>query len=136
MLVGAERSERVVNSVLSVGIGDLGVFNLGSLVLNGEDAGLDLGLGGGGLEHLSGGVSEETLLWLLLVSWENDKLALVGLEAGNISVELLLAGAGSSVVDRDTNSLGLFGTDSSMLKLNKSEAAAITNLTSILAGGL
>ena len=112
------------------------------LVLNdgdglGEDLAGDL-VGCGSRSNLSGGrVVDETLLGLTVTSWEEDELGLVGVESLSVKLELLLAGGGASVVDGDTNGAAESGAELSGLDLGKSEATAVSDLTSVpaCAGG-
>jgi len=94
----------------------------------------NLVIGGGGLELLSGGVIDLSLLGLVLASGEEDEFALVGVESCDVHCKLLLAGAGSSVINGDTDASGECGTQSSALQLSESESSSEADLTSILAG--
>ena len=94
----------------------------------------NLVIGGGRLELLSGGVIDLSLLGLVLASGEEDEFALVGVESCDVHCKLLLAGAGSSVINGDTDASGECGTQSSALQLSESETFSEADLTSILAG--
>jgi len=97
----------------------------------GEDLAGDL-VGCGGRLHLGGGrVVNKTLLGLAIASGEQDKLRLVRVESLRVQLELLLTRRGSPVVDRDANSAGEGGAESSGLELSKGEATAVSDLTSI-----
>lgn len=91
--------------------------------------------GGSGLELLSGGVVNLTLLGLVLASGEENKFALVGVESCDVHCKLFLAGAGSSVINGDTNASGKGGAQSSALKFCESKSFSEAHLTSVLAGG-
>ena len=135
-VVCADGSESVENLLLLVGLGNRGKFDLGSLADDGQRDTGDLGGGGGGFELLSGGVVDFTLLGLVFTSGEEDKLALVGVKSGDVQLELLLAGAGSSVINGDSDSLGKGGGELGTLEFSEGEAAAVAHLTGVLAGGL
>lgn len=131
--VGAHGAESVEDAVLLGSLGDGTELDLGLLVLDGHGVTLDLD---GLLELLGGGVGDETLLGLVLTAGEHNKLALVGVETGNVHLVLLLAGAGSSVIDGDANGAGDGGGDLGSLQLLQGEATAVADLTGVLAGGL
>ena len=135
-VVCADGSESVENLLLLVGLGNRGKFDLGSLADDGQGDTGDLGGGGGGFELFSGGVVDFTLLGLVFTSGEEDKLALVGVKSGDVQLELLLAGAGSSVINGDSDSLGKGGGELGTLEFSEGEAAAVAHLTGVLAGGL
>lgn len=135
-VVCADGSESVENLLLLVGLGNRGKFDLGSLADDGQRDTGDLGGGGGGFELLSGGVVDFTLLGLVFTSGEEDKLALVGVKSCDVQLELLLAGAGSSVINGDSDSLGKGGGELGTLEFSEGEAAAVAHLTGVLAGGL
>lgn len=135
-MVGADGSESVVNLLLLVSISDGGKLDLMSLADNGHGDAGDLGSGGGGLELLSGSVVDFTLLGLVLASGEDDELALVGVESGDVQLELLLAGASSSVINGDSNSSGKGGGDLGTLEFSEGETTAVADLTGVLASGL
>lgn len=134
--VRAKSSKRMENSSLLHIIGDLLVLDLSLGLLERHAPALLLKLSGRGLEHLSGGVGNETLLGLELSLGEHDKLASVGLKSGDVLLELLLGGAGPSVINGDAELSGLLNGDTSGLELLESEATAEADLTSILAGRL
>lgn len=135
-VVCADGSESVENLLLLVGLGNRGKFDLGSLADDGQRDTGDLGGGGGGFELLSGSVVDFTLLGLVFTSGEEDKLALVGVKSCDVQLELLLAGAGSSVINGDSDSLGKGGGELGTLEFSEGEAAAVAHLTGVLAGGL
>ena len=126
-------------SVLRVGAAFLELLgDSGELVaLDGGNSGEDLtgSLGGGSsrLALLGGGVVDETLLDLAVLSGEEDKLGLVGVKSLDVELLLLLAGASSSVINRDADSAGESGAETSGLKLVNGEATAVPDLTGVLA---
>ena len=91
---------------------------------------------GGRLELLSCRVVDLALLRLVLASGEQNQLALIGVKSGDVQLELLLAGAGSSVINGDSDSLGKGGGELGTLEFSEGEAAAVAHLTGVLAGGL
>ena len=94
---------------------------------------MHLVVSGGGLDLLNGGVVDETLLGFALLSGEEDELGLVGVESLDVELELLVAGRGPSVVDRDSNSGGEASAKASTLKLSESEATSVPDLAGIAA---
>lgn len=119
-----------------VGFRNGGEFNCGLLADDGQGAAGHLGGGGRGLELLSGGVVDKTLLGLVLASGEDDELALVGVESGDVQLQLLLGGAGASVIDRDADGASDLGVETGASELSEGESAAVANLASVLLGGL
>ena len=93
-------------------------------------------LGGGRLELLGSGVVDLTLLGLVLASGEDDELALVGVKSGDVHFELLDAGAGSSVINGDSDSSGPGGGEFGTLKFSEGETTSVADLSGVLAGGL
>jgi hypothetical protein len=135
-VVGADGSESVENLGLLVLLLDSGELDLLNLADEREGDAGNLGGGGSGLELLSGGVVDKTLLRLVIASGEDDKLALVGVKSGDVQLELLFAGGGSSVINGDSNGSGEGGGEAGSLEFNESETSSVANLTGILAGGL
>ena len=123
---------RVGVNLLHVG-GDLLELVGGDRDSLGENLTGDLVGGGGRLDLLGGGVADESLLGLAFSSGEEDELGLVGVESLNVELELLLAGGGSSVVNRDADGTGEGGAQTGVLELDESEATAISDLTGVLA---
>jgi hypothetical protein len=134
--VDAHRSEVLENFSLLVGVGDLDELDNSGLLLDRHGLALGLELSSGGLKDLSGSISKDTLLWLSGTLGENDKLASVGLESLDVHVELLLAGAGSSVIYGDSNGLGLSGCDTCFFQFLMGEATAEADFTGVLTGSL
>lgn len=124
------------DSLLLVLFGDGTEFNSSLLALEGHGDAGDLVGGGGTLELLSGGVVDETLLGLVLTAGEHNKLGLVGVQSRDVHLELLLAGAGSSVIDGDADGACESGGKLGSLQLLEGEATAVADLTGVLAGGL
>lgn len=98
-MVGTDGPESVVNLLLLVSLGDGGEFDLVNLLDNGHGDASDLVGSGGGLELLGGGVVDLTLLRLVLASGEDNELALVGVESGDVHLEHLFAGGSSAVIN-------------------------------------
>ena len=134
--VCAHSPESTENLAFSVGIGDLGKFDGASSLGNRQSVAGHLVGGGGGLELLGGRVVDLALLGLVLASGENNQLALVSVQSGDVQLELLLTGAGSSVINGDSDSLGKGGGELGTLEFSEGEAAAVAHLTGVLAGGL
>ena len=134
--VGADGPKSVENSLLGV-LGFTNSLELDFLnkVGSWQNFTEDLVIGGGGLQLLSGGVIDLTLLGLVLASGEQDEFALVGVESCDVHCKLLLAGAGSSVINGDSDASGECGTQSSALELSKSESFSEADLSGVLAGG-
>jgi hypothetical protein len=124
-------------TVLGVGttllelLGDGGELVAGSGGGSGKDTAGGLGRGSSRLALLGGGVVDQTLLDLAVLSGEEDELGLVGVESLDVELLLLLGGAGSAVVNSDADGAGEGGAKSSSLQLVKSEATAVPDLTSI-----
>jgi len=126
----------VVHFLLLVLVGDLGELDLLDLLLNWHCDTLALGSSQSGLNLLGGGIGKETLLGLLVTLGEKDHLALVFVESSDVHLELLLGGAGSSVIYGDSDGLGLHGGQTGSLQLGEGEATAEADFTSIAAGSL
>jgi len=116
----------VVGGDCSEGIGGLS---------DGSWENLAAGLGGSlsGLDLFDGGVVDQTLLGLAVLSGEEDELGLVGSKSINVKLELLSRCGGSAVIDSDSDSAGEGGRETSLLEFTKGEAAAIPDLSSISA---
>ena len=134
--VGAHSPESAEHLAFSVGVGDLGKFDGASGLGNGQSVAGHLVGGGGGLELLSGRVVDLALLGLVLASGENNQLALVSVQSGDVQLELLLTGAGSSVINGDSNASCESGGKTGVFNLGEREASAIANLASISASSL
>lgn len=114
---------------------------LGDLDVLGSSSGLD-GQGKdsrvvdllGSLNLSIGGVVDLTLLGSAGSSGEEDKLALVSGEAGNVESHVLLVLVLSSVVNSNTNSSSESGRELGSADLSESEASAESLLTGVLAG--
>lgn len=132
--VGADGTEGVEDALLLVGLGDGGELDLLLSLGNGHKEALGLDGGGGRLELGGGGVGDLTLLRLVLLAGEQDHLALVLVEAGNVELQLLLAHGGAAVVNGDADGAGKLGGDASLLELDQGEATAKTDLAGVLAG--
>ena len=78
-----------------------------------------------------GGVVDQSLLWLVSDSWEEDKLGLVSVQSFHVELELLLASVSSSVIDRNTNGSCEAGAQFGSRELLKSETTAVSNFASI-----
>jgi len=100
-----------------------------------QDGAINLLAGGGGLELLSSGVVDLTLLGLTFSAGEENELVLVLVETLSVSSQSFLAGVGSSGVDSDTNSTSEFGGETGSLKFLLSETTSISDLADVLAGG-
>lgn len=133
--VDADSAESVEGTNLGLGlvVGNLDNLDLGSGVSEGHDGAGDLVGSGSGLEGLGGGVVDLALLGFVFLAGEKNHLALVLLEAVHVKIVLFLAGAGSAVVNGDTNSAGKGSREASRLELSKGETTAKTNLTGIAA---
>jgi len=77
------------------------------------------------------GVVDQSLLWLVSNSWEEDKLGLVSVQSFHVELELFFASVGSSVIDSDTNSSCETSAQFDSLELLKSETTAVSNFASI-----
>lgn len=134
--VSANRSESVEHLLGLIGFGNGGKFNSLLLANDWQSVALNLSGRGSGLQLFSGGVVDETLLWLVLTSGEDDELALVGVQSGNVQLQLLLGGAGATVINGDTNGACNLCVQAGASEFSESETAAVANLASVLAGGL
>ena len=131
MLVGAENSEGSEDLSFLVSLGDSSEFISSCGLLTWQDGTRDLvGCTSGGKLLLSG-IVNESLLWLVGNSWEENKLGLVSAQSVHIELELLLASVGPSVIYSNTNSSGEAGAQFGSLELLKSKAAAVSNFASI-----
>lgn len=119
-----------------IGFRDGGEFNCVLLADNWQGVASNLGGRSSGLELLSGGVVDETLLWLVLASGEDDELALVGVQSGNVHLQLLLGGAGAAVINGDSNSACNLCVQAGASEFSERETAAVANLASVLTSGL
>lgn len=135
-MVSTDGSESVENLGLLILLLDGGELDLLNLADERESDAGNLGGGGSGLELLSGGVVDKTLLRLVLASGEDDELALVGVKSGDVQLELLLAGGGSSVINGDSDGSGKGGGETGTLEFNEGETSAVAHLTGVLTGGL
>ena len=134
--VGAHSSESAEHFAISVFVGDLAKFNCMGGFNNGQSMAGYLVSGGGRLELLSCRVVDLTLLGLVLASGEQNQLALVGAKSGNVQLELLLTGAGSSVINGDSNASCESGGKTGVFELDEGEASAVAHLASISASSL
>jgi hypothetical protein len=126
----------VEDLLLSVLFSDGGKLNSVDNLFSWEsDTGYLMG-SGSRFKLFSGGVVDETLLWLVLTSGEDNELALVGVESCNVQLELFLTSGSSSVINGDSDSFGEVSGQTSILKLNKSKTSSVSDFTSILTGGL
>jgi len=133
-------------SVSHVGTGfSESVESLASLHLGGDGSKLSGGGSGGdgsvtvGLRAVGGllgvnRVGNESLLGLGLSSGEEDQFLLVHVKSINVPCELLLAGVGSAVIDRDSNGTGELGGELSLLEFSKGESTSVSDLTGVLTG--
>jgi len=112
----------VEHLALAVLILNLGPLKCGSNVSAWQDNACNLAGGSWGI--------------LLVTAREDDELVLVSVESFNIHLELLLAGAGSPVVDSDADGAGLSIGELSGSELSKSESTTVAELSSILASCL
>ena len=109
MLVCAKKSECSVHLFCRVFLGNWCKFvNLGRLLAWKHLAG-DLSLSSGRLELLSGGVINESLLWLVSDLGPENQLGLVGVQSLHIELKLLLTSVGSPVINTDSDSSGEAG---------------------------
>jgi len=131
--VGAGDTESAESRLLLLGGLDLALL-LGTVAGNGVDLeersdGPDLlGL----LDVGSGGI---TLLGGLSVAREENELALVLVQAGDILLERLDGGVLATVIDGDTDSQSELAGDLGLLELLEGESTASTNATVVLDGG-
>jgi len=93
-----------------------------------------LSRGGGGLELLSGGVGDFSLLWLTCNAWPEDELRLVSGQSLNIELHGGVVTVGSSVINTDSNSSGEARANSCCLELEKRETTAVSNFACIPLG--
>ena len=134
MLVGAENSEGSEDLSFLVSLGDSSEFiSAGGLLAWQDGTRYLVGCTSGG-ELLLSGIVNQSLLWLVGNSWEENKLGLVSAQSVNIELELLLTSVGPSVIYSNTNSSCEAGAQFGSLELLKSEAASVSNFASIPAG--
>jgi len=134
MLDSAESSGFVVwVDLLKIG-GDLDGFNglLGSSTW--ENLSGWLSLGSGGLELLSSGVVDLSLLGLAFNTRPEDELILVSVQSLNIELKGGIVAVGSSVVNADSDSSSEGGAKSGGFELEKREATAVSNFACVPAG--
>ena len=134
--VGAHSSEGAEHFAISVFVGNLGELD----GVSGSGywqslAGYLVG-SGGRLELLSCRVVDLALLRLVLASGEQNQLALIGVKSGDVQLELLLTGAGSSVINGDSNASCESGGKTGVFELGKGEASAVAYFASISASSL
>jgi len=134
--VCAHSPESTENLAFSVSIGDLGKLNGARSPGNRQNLAGHLVGGGGGLKLLGGRVVDLALLGLVLASGENNQLALVSVQSSDVQLELLLTGAGSSVINGDSNCSCESRGKSGVSKFDESETTAVANFASISASSL
>jgi len=86
-------------------------------------------LHGGGVD----GVGDESLLGGTGTAGEEDQFLLVHVKSIHVPCELLLAGVGSAVIDRDSNRAGKCGGELGSLDLGEGETTSVSDLTGVLA---
>lgn len=97
----------------------------------------ELVVGGSSLEGLGGGIAEShlvSLLWMSLLEWEENQLRLVVLQSLQVDVHLLLAGAGSAVVNGDSDGSSELWGDAGGLELVMGESTAVSLLAGVPTG--
>jgi len=116
-------------------LGDLlrSLSNLSLGLLDDVLAGV-LVLGGGGLELVSSGVGDISLLGLVGSSGEEDQLALVAFKSLHVQLKTFLRCVVSSVVNSDANSSGESRADLGLGELLEGEASSVSNLGRIPSG--
>ena len=119
--------------LISVSIGNLGKFDSVSGLSNRQSVAGHLVGSGSRLELLSGRVVDFTLLWLVLASGENNKFALVSVQSCDVQLKLFLTGAGSSVINGDSDGSCEGSGKTGVFEFSESEATAVANLASISA---
>jgi len=80
----------------------------------------------GRLQLFSSRVSNITLLWLVLSSWEEDQFALIGFKSLHVELKSFLRGVLSSVVNSDSNSSGKLSADFGLRYFLKCETSSIS----------
>lgn len=134
--VGTDSSECAEHLAISVFVGNLGVFDGMSGSCDWQSLASYLVSSGGRFELLSCRVVDLTLLGFVLTSGEQNQLALIGVKSGDVQLELLLAGACSSVINGDSNASCESGGKTGVFELGKCEASAVAYFTSISASSL
>ena len=117
VLVSPESSE---GSVCLVGLVLVGEFDeLISRVRSStwEHLSGDLGLGMNSIELVSGGVVNNTLLRLVFNPWEENQLGFISVQSLHVDLQLLITGAGSSVVNSNSNGSAEAGAQVGSLEL-------------------
>jgi len=131
--MSARSSEHAVDLLVLVLLSDSGEYGLSRLGGEGKVAGSLYG--SRGASELGGsGVSDLTLLWLAFTAGEDDEFVLVAVKSIHVQLELMFAGVIASVVNRDSNGGGEASAELGQREFLKSEALAVANLTSVLAG--
>lgn len=133
--VSASTSESNENFSVLVLLGDLSELDSFNLLGNGQSVASYLMSSCSRFELLGGSVVDQTLLGFVFASWEQDKLALVGVESSDVQLELLLTGARSSVINGNSDASGESSCQTGVFDFRKGEAATVANFTSILASG-
>ena len=131
MLDSTESSGFVVwVDLLEIG-GDLDGFDglLGSSAW--ENLSRWLSLGGCGLELVSSGVVDLSLLRLAFNTRPEDELILVSVQSLDIKLKGVIVTVGSSVIDADSDSSSEASAKSSSLELKKRETTAVSNFACI-----
>ena len=134
MLDSTESSEVVVDSVVFVSLSDGLKHGFGGDGGSGEVSS-GLGLGGDALEGGSLRISDKSLLWLGLTAGEEDELFLVAVKSIHVHLELVLAGVGAAVVNRDSDGLGESGAQLGGGQLLEGETTSVADLSGVLPGG-
>lgn len=99
-----------------------------------EESSRWLSAGGGGLELVSGGIIDLSLLRLAFNARPEDELILVSVQSLNIELKGVIVSVGSSVIDADSDGSSEAGAKSGSFELEKSETTAISNFACIPAG--
>lgn len=133
MLDGTESPEVTVDLVLFVLLGDgsedgSGVGARDGRVSNG------LGLGSDALEGGSLRIADLFLLGRAVTTGEEDELFLVAVKSIHVHLELMFAGVGTAMVNRNTDSLCEPSAQLGGVQLLESETTSIANLTGVLPG--
>ena len=109
MLDCAKKSEGSVNLFAGVFLGNwCKIVNFG-WSLTWEHFTRDLASSSGRFKLLSGGVINESLLWLVSDLGPENQLGLVGVQSLHIELKLLLTSVGSPVINTDSDSSGEAG---------------------------
>ena len=85
-------------------------------------------LSGGGLELVSGRISNVTLLGLVSSSWEEDQLALVAFKSLHVQLKSLLISVVSSMVNSDADGSGEGRADLGLGELLERETSSVSDL--------